>query len=120
MVSETKSDNTFTVSQFLIDAYTPPFRPNRNNNGRGIMLFVREDIPLSAENHSMDGFYAEINLGKTKWFFCCSYSPNRSKIDFHLENPSLGLYSSHYENFIIMRDFNVEANDTAISDFSDT
>ena len=89
MVSETKLDNSFPVSQFLIDGYTPPFRLDRDNNGGGIMLFVREDIPrklLPVENHSMKGFYAEIKLRKTKWLLCCSYNPNRCKIDFHLEN----------------------------------
>ena len=113
------------MSQFLIDGYTSPFRLDRDNNGGGIMNFVREDIPcklLSVENHPMEGFYVEINLRKTKWLLCCSYNPNRCKIDFHLENlnRSLALYSSHYENFIIIGDFNVEANDSAISVFSDT
>ena len=52
---------------------------------------------------------------------CCSYNPNRWKIDFHLENDRiLALYSSHYENVIIIRDFNVDANDRAVSVFSDT
>ena len=45
MVSETKLDNSFPVSQFLIDGYTSPFRLDRDNNGRSIMLFVRENIP---------------------------------------------------------------------------
>ena len=45
MVSETKLDNSFPVSQFLIDGYTSPFRIDRDNNGGGIMLFVREYIP---------------------------------------------------------------------------
>ena len=125
MVSETKLDNSFLVSQFLIVGYTPPFRPDRDNNGEGIMLFVIEDIPcklLSIENDPMEGFYVEINLRKTKWLLCCSYNPNRCKIDFHLENlnRSLALYLSHYDNFIIIGDFNVEANDSAISVFSDT
>ena len=70
----------------------------------------------------MEGFYVGINLRKTKWWRCCSYSPDRCKIDFHLENlnRSLALYSSHYENFIIIGDFNVEANDSTISVFRDT
>ena len=33
MVSETKLDNSFPVSQFLIDGYTPPFRLGCYNNG---------------------------------------------------------------------------------------
>ena len=102
------------MSQFLIDGYTPSFRLDRNNNGKGIMLFVREDIPcklLSVENDPMEGFYVGIDLRKTKWLLCCSYNPNRCKIEFHPEklSRSLALYSSHYENFMIIGDFNVEA-----------
>ena len=76
---------------------------------------------MSVENHPMEGFYVGINLQKTKWLLCCSYDPNRCKIDFRLQslNRSLALYSSHYENFIITGDFNVEANDSAISVYSD-
>ena len=46
--------------------------------------------------------------------------PIRCKTDFHQENlnRSLALYSSYYENFIII-DFNVEANNCTISVFSD-
>ena len=40
MVSETKLDNNFPVSEFLIDGYAPPFRLNRDNNRGGIMLFL--------------------------------------------------------------------------------
>ena len=64
MISETKLDNSFPVSQFLVDDYTPPSRLDRENNRGGIMLFVREDIPcklLSMENHPMEGFYVEPN-----------------------------------------------------------
>ena len=98
MVSETKLDNSFPVSQFLIDGYSPPFRLDRDNNGGGIMLFVREDFPcklLSVENHPMEGFYVEINLRKTKWLLCCSYNPSRCKIDFHLENLNRSLALFH-------------------------
>ena len=33
MVSETKLDNSFPVSQFLVDGFTPPFILDRDNNG---------------------------------------------------------------------------------------
>ena len=45
MVSETKLNNSFPVSQILINTYSLPFRLYRDNNGGDIMLFVREDIP---------------------------------------------------------------------------
>ena len=88
------------------------------------MLFVRNDVPcklLSIENCPMEGLYVEINLQKTKWLLCCSYNPDRYKINFYLENlnRSLALCSSHYENFIIIEAFNVEENDSTVSVFSD-
>ena len=45
MVSETKLNYSFPVSQILINTYSPPIRLYRDNNGGDIMLFVREDIP---------------------------------------------------------------------------
>ena len=37
------------------------------------MLFVRDDILcklLAVENLTMEGFYVEVNLQKTKWLLC--------------------------------------------------
>lgn len=87
-------DNSFPVGQFLIDRNSLPFRLDRNNHGECIMIFVNENIPckfLSVENQDMQGFPVEVNL--------------KSK------RQSLALFSSHYENLIIMTDFSVEAND---------
>ena len=76
------------------------------------MLFVREDIHyklLSIEKNSIEAFYVEINLRKIKWLLWCSYNPNQNSIHAHLENSdkNLALYSSSYENHIIMCDFDV-------------
>ena len=125
MVSETKLDNSFLVGQFLRDGYGPTIRLDRDIHGGGLMPFVWEDIPcklLSLENKPMENFYVEINLQKTKWLLCCFYNPSRSNIDFHLErlNRNLALYLSCYENFMIKGDFNVEANNSAMSGLSDT
>ena len=80
MILKTKLGNSFPVSLFLIDGYTPHFRLDRDNNGGGIILFVREGIPcklLSVENHPMKVSYPEINLEKTKWLLCYSCNQNR-------------------------------------------
>ena len=45
MMSETKLDESFPEGQFFIDGYHTPFRYDRNGNGGGILLYVREDIP---------------------------------------------------------------------------
>ena len=46
MISETKLDETFPEGQFLMDGFTPPYRMDRNTNGGGIALYIREDISV--------------------------------------------------------------------------
>ena len=45
MISESKLDDSFPDSQFLIEGFGKPFRLDRNRNGGGIMLFIWSDIP---------------------------------------------------------------------------
>ena len=45
LISETKFDVSFSSCQFILAGFTPPYRLNRTQHGRGIMLFVREVIP---------------------------------------------------------------------------
>ena len=48
MISETKIDNTFPHSQFFIEGFSTPYGLDRDSNGGGILLYVREDIPSNA------------------------------------------------------------------------
>ena len=44
-LSETKLNSEFPDAQFKIDGYHfPPFRKDRDGNGGGLMIFVRNDI----------------------------------------------------------------------------
>ena len=43
MVSETKIDYAFLESQFFIKGFSNPFRLDRTANGRGILLYIRDD-----------------------------------------------------------------------------
>ena len=45
MIWETELDDTFRVDEFVLEGFSKPFRIDRNKNGGGILLFVREDIP---------------------------------------------------------------------------
>ena len=62
MISETKLDESFRIGQFLIDGYSVPFRLDRNENGGGILLYVRDDIPskLLSMNSNIEGFFLSI------------------------------------------------------------
>ena len=71
-----------------IPGYSSPFRLDRDQNGGGIMVFVREDITaklLSFEDKPIEARFTELNFRKKKWLLSCSYSPNKSKISNHLQ-----------------------------------
>ena len=89
------------------------------------MLYIREDISsklLSIENQPIEGFYVEIKLRKKKWLLCGTYNPHRNNVANHLDSLSknLALYSSAYDNYIVIGDFNVEADSKEMSSFCDT
>ena len=122
MVSETKLDDSFPEAQFLIEAFHSPFRFDRNINGGGIMLYVREDIPAKLLSHNFPGvesFFVEIILHKKKWIINCSYNPHKSNIINHINIISrlLDIHSTKYENIVLLGDFNVRADDEAFQTF---
>ena len=87
MVSATKLDDSFPEAQFLIEGFYSSFRFDRNINGGGIILCVREDIPTKLLSHDfpcVESFFVEINLHKKKWLVNCSYNPHKSNIINHL------------------------------------
>ena len=70
MMPETKLDETFPAAQFSLQGFCDPYRFDRNRNGGGIMLYLREDIPTrliekKLRNNS-EYFFVEINLRKKK------------------------------------------------------
>ena len=44
LISKTKLDSSCSLSQFHIDSFTTPYRLDRNQNGGGIMLYIRRLI----------------------------------------------------------------------------
>ena len=50
-------------------SFRSPFRPDRNRNSGGIMLFFRNDIPAkvdSTDDRSIESFCVELNFRKKK------------------------------------------------------
>ena len=91
MVSETKPDDSFPESQFLIDGFHSSFRFDCNKNGGGIIFYIREDIPAKLLSHDFpftESFFVEINLYKKKWLINCSYNPHKNDLRKHLDTIS--------------------------------
>ena len=68
MISETKLDESFPSGQFLLDGCSVPYHFDRDGNGGGTLLYIREDIPskLLSMNKNIEGFFVERNLRKKK------------------------------------------------------
>ena len=113
----------FQQHSFLCKVFAIPNGFDRNRNGGGIMLYIREDIPSrliekKLRNNS-EYFFVEINLRKKKWLLCCSYNPHKNSISTHIYflRRELDLHSSNYEKFILLGDFNSEMTDKNLKDF---
>ena len=77
-IQETKLDASFPPQQFILDGYSEPYRLDRNRDGGGVLIYVREDIPskeLNKHNFTkyVEGLFIEINLRKTKLLFFGGY-----------------------------------------------
>ena len=120
LISETKTDSSFPTAQFQTEGYTA-YRLDRNAKGVGILLYIQEDIPSTLLNFDMsiESFYIEINIRKKKWLLVGTYNPNKNLISNHLKEigKNLDIYSSKYDNFILLGNLNSEPTESAVKDF---
>ena len=67
----------------------------------------------------IEGFYVEINLHKKKWLLSCSYNSDKGNINNHLAalSKSLDIYSSEFDHFIVLGDFNIGVDNNEMKDF---
>ena len=71
MISETKIDESFPHSQFMIDGFSIPYRCDRNAHGGGILVYFRNNITaklLELENlpSDIEAIFPEMNIKSTK------------------------------------------------------
>ena len=126
IITESKLDDSFPTNQFIIEGYSPPFRVDRNKNGGGVIIYVREDIPSrELKNHrptsNFEGIFFEINLKKSKWLLFGGYNPHKENISNFLNQlgHTLDHYMPKYENFLLLGDFNSEMNEIAMEEFAE-
>ena len=71
IITKTNLRHTFPTSQFYIEYFPIPCRLDRNRNGSGIFIYVREDIPakvLAKHNlaEDLERIFLEISFEKSK------------------------------------------------------
>ena len=88
------------------------------------MLFARENIPSKLlpnidPSGNIENILVNINLRSKEWLISGSYNPNVGLIQNHPTNLSknLDFYSSKYENFIVIGDFNAEMTNNYLEEF---
>ena len=79
VITESKLDHTFPDSSFRISGYNKPFRKDRNINGGGVLVFIRDDIPCKELQiiffNEFEVLFVEVNLSYSKWLFVACYHP---------------------------------------------
>ena len=90
IITETKLDDTFPNTQFSIEGFSPPFRLDRNRNGGGVMIYVRENIPCKLLNKhvfsdDIEGLFVELNFRKCKWLLFGTYHPPTQNDEYFFE-----------------------------------
>ena len=123
VVNETKVDSTFPTAQFTMEGYTT-YRLDRDKNGGGIMIFIREDIPSKIlQNHNLpehiEAVPIEVNLRKTKFLFLAIYHPPSQSKKYFLEclTKILDKYSHLYEKILTAGDFNIQESEPDLNEF---
>ena len=125
VITETKLDGSFPTQQFFVEGYALPYRFDRkDNNGGGVFIYVREDIPCIELNtqsitDNLEGICLEINLRKTKWLVFGGYNYNKQNTDNYLAKlgPVLDHYMSQFDNILLLGDFNSEPSELCMSEF---
>ena len=126
-IAETKLDETFPTSQFIIDSYMKPYRYDRNKHGGGLLVYVKVGIPskhlqVYSFPDDIEVIVVEINLKKQKWLLLCLYRPpSQSQAYFFGEiEKSLDFFSSKFDNFMLIGDLNCETDDNTLIDLMDS
>ena len=108
LINETKLDESFPTAQFSIEGFSKLHRLDRNENGGGILLYVKENIPskiLSKHYFScdMEGIFIEINLRKVKWVLFGTYHPPSQNDQYYFDQVerALDIYKGSFENFLL-------------------
>ena len=123
IITETKLDESFPVSQFYIEGYAMPYRLDRCRQGGGVLIYVRDDI--SSRNlmkhtsyHDMETLFIELNFKKSKWLLVGCYHPpsQNDQYFFNVIDLALDTYNN-YNKLLLIGDFNIQEFEKPLEDF---
>ena len=91
--AETKIDESFPTSQFLIPSYKSPFRHDVTNRSGGLLVYVNSAISArqwSVPNIAKDiqVVIVELLLKKSRWLVVSIYRPPSQNLEYFLDSLS--------------------------------
>ena len=116
VIEETKINSDFKKDIFLVNNYQKPMSRDRNEYGRGIMLYARKGVVCNRvpalETPSLELLCSELIVNKKKWIVYCIYrAPDCGNIDSSFSDLSTTLNPAldRYDNIIVMGDINIDS-----------
>ena len=124
IIGESKLDDSYPKSQFLIDEFAESFRLNRDENGGGILIYVRDFFPCKKLKkhiflHDIEGMFVELNFRKSKWLLFATYHPPAQNVEYYLRNvgSASDKYIKTYDKCLLVGDFNAEVTEIKMENF---
>ena len=123
-IAESKIDKSFTTAQFMLPGYQKPYRLDISDRKGGLLVYIKSHLPSRLLKNfdipsNIQIIPFELNLRKEKWMFMCIYRPPSQNKQYFLEKLSeiIDHFSSIYDNYIILGDFNMEPSDSILKTF---
>ena len=123
IVTETKLGETFLGSLFLMNGFSKSYRLDRNKNGGGVMIFIRDTISSKIlKKHifpnDVESMFVELNFRKCKWLLCGTYHPPSQSDEYFFNNldKALDTYGK-YDKALLVGSFNTEISEQRIESF---
>ena len=121
---ETKIDTSFSSTQFFLEGYHSPYRLDIPRKSGTLLVYVKVTIPscqlfLPKFKFRTQALPFDLNLRNKKWLVISIYRPPSDLLSRFLESLTsiIDFFSSAYDNFIIMGDFNAQPLDTVMKNF---
>ena len=105
MISDTKVNDSLPIKNYLIDTFSTPYRSDCEAKVGGIILFIRKDVQSKIGSTLIEGLHIELNLQNDKRLINCSYNPCYSYTPIDKLIKPLVLFSSGFDNMIILLRF---------------
>ena len=127
VVTESKLDDTFPHDQFQIEGFSRPIRLDRDRNGGGVIIFIRDGLTCRELKPRLlypevECTLLEISIRQCKWLVVVGYNPQKENIDNFLDKlgREVDKCLSKYENLLMLGDWNSAVTEEGMATFCDT